>query len=60
MRDGMSFKQVGIRNLPSGEPVIELFGAMKERWDNHTVHVSISHTATVAMAVVVIESVLQS
>lgn len=60
MRDGMSFKQVGIRNLPSGEPVMELFGTMKERWGGHTIHVSISHTATVALAVVVIESVSQS
>lgn len=60
MRDGMSFKQVGIRNLPSGEPVMELFGTMKERWGSHTIHVSLSHTATVALAVVVIESVSQS
>lgn len=60
MRDGMSFKQVGIRNLPSGEPIIELFGIMKERWAAHTIHVSISHTASVALAVVVIESIPQS
>ena len=60
MRDGMSFKQVGIRNLASGEPIMELFGPMQERWGSHTIHVSLSHTATVALAVVVIESVLQS
>ena len=60
MRDGMSFRQVGIRNLPSGEPIVELFGTMQERWAGHTIHVSISHTATVALAVVVIESVPQS
>ncbi len=60
MRDGMSFRQVGIRNLPSGEPIMELFGTMQERWAGHTIHVSISHTATVALAVVVIESVPQS
>ncbi|MBM4179590.1 MAG: holo-[acyl-carrier-protein] synthase [Ignavibacteria bacterium] len=60
MRDGMSFKQVGIRNLASGEPIMELFGTMQERWGSHTIHVSLSHTATVALAVVVIESVLQS
>jgi holo-[acyl-carrier protein] synthase len=60
MRDGMSFKQVGIRNLPSGEPIMELFGPMLERWGSHTIHVSLSHTATVALAVVVLESVSQS
>ena len=55
MRDGMSFKNVGIRNEPSGKPVIELFGPMLERWGSHTIHVSLSHTALVGLAVVVIE-----
>lgn len=55
MRDGMSFKNVGIRNEPSGQPVIELFGSMLERWGGHTIHVSLSHTALVGLAVVVIE-----
>ncbi len=55
MRQGMSFKSVGIRNEPSGKPVIELFGEMQERWGGHTIHVSLSHTAAVGLAVVVIE-----
>ena len=55
MRDGMSFKNVGIRNEPSGQPVIELFGVMLERWGNHVIHVSLSHTATIGLAVIVIE-----
>lgn len=55
MRDGMSFKSVGIRNEPSGKPTIELFGEMQERWGGHTIHVSLSHTASVGLAVVVIE-----
>ena len=55
MRDGMAFKLVGIKNLPSGEPIIELFGAMKERWGYHTIHVTLSHTASIGLAVVVIE-----
>ena len=56
MRDGMSFKLVGIRNEPSGEPVLELFGAMHDRWSGHRIHVTLSHTATVGLAVVVIEA----
>lgn len=55
MRQGMSFKSVGIRNEPSGKPMIELFGEMQERWGGHTIHVSLSHTAAVGLAVVVIE-----
>jgi len=55
MRQEMSFKKVGIRNEPSGKPVIELFGEMHERWGGHTIHVTLSHTATIGLAVVVIE-----
>jgi holo-[acyl-carrier protein] synthase len=55
MREGMSFKNVGIRNEPSGKPEIELFGAMHERWGSHKIHVTLSHTATIGLAVVVIE-----
>jgi len=55
MREGMAFKLVGVKNLPSGEPVIELFGAMAERWSNHAIHVTLSHTASIGLAVVVIE-----
>ncbi|NQW30889.1 MAG: holo-ACP synthase [Ignavibacteria bacterium] len=57
MRDGMSFKVVGIKNQKSGLPEIELSGLMHERWHNHKIHVTLSHTATIAVAVVVIESV---
>jgi len=57
MRDGFAFKDVGIRNEPSGKPVIELFNAMKERWDGFKIHVTLSHTSTVAVAVVVLEEV---
>jgi len=56
MTGGMAFKLVGIRNLESGLPIIELFGAMHERWSNKTIHVTLSHTDNVGLAVVVIES----
>lgn len=55
MRDGFSFKETGIRNEPSGRPVMDLRATMEERWGRYTIHVSLSHTATVAVAVVVIE-----
>lgn len=55
MRNGMSFKQVGIKNMPSGEPVIELYAEMAERWGRHTIHVTLSHTGNIGLAVVVIE-----
>jgi holo-[acyl-carrier-protein] synthase len=55
MRDGMSFTSVGIRNLPSGEPTIVLSDAMAERFGHMRIHVTLSHTTTVAVAVVVLE-----
>ena len=55
MRDGMAFKLVGIKNAESGKPHIVLSGAMEERWGGRTIHVTLSHTATIGLAVVVIE-----
>lgn len=55
MRDGMAFQLVGIRNEPSGRPVIVLAGLMLERYGAHIIHVTLSHTASNAIAVVVIE-----
>lgn len=56
MRDGMAFKLVGIRNEKTGLPKIELSGLMRERWGNHIIHVTLSHTATIGLAVVIIET----
>ena len=55
MRDGMSFKLVGIQNKPTGEPFVVLNGLMLERWGSHTIHVTLSHTSTIGLAVIVIE-----
>lgn len=57
MRNGMAFQLVGIRNEESGKPVVELTGVMHERYGNHIIHVTLSHTATTAIAVVVIEAI---
>lgn len=56
MRQGMAFKLVGIKNEVTGLPHIELFGAMLEQWGSHIIHVTLSHTASVGLAVVVIEA----
>jgi len=55
MRDGMAFQLVGVRNDPSGQPHIVLAGLMLELHGSRTVHVTLSHTATLAIAVVVLE-----
>jgi holo-[acyl-carrier protein] synthase len=55
MRDGMSFTSVGIRNLPSGEPTLVLSDVMTEGFGHMRTHVTLSHTTTVAVAVVVLE-----
>lgn len=56
MRQGMAFKLVGIRNESTGLPHIELFGRMQDVWGEHIIHVTLSHTASVGLAVVVIET----
>ena len=53
---GFAFKDIGVVNEKGGKPVIVLSGAMLEKWGAYTIHVSISHTDTVAMAIVIIES----
>lgn len=56
IRDGFQFKDCGVKNLPSGQPIADLDGVLNERWSDHTIHVTLSHTTTYAVAVVVIES----
>jgi len=53
---GFAFKDIGIVNEKGGKPVIVLSGTMLEQWGAYTIHVSISHTDTLAMAIVIIES----
>ena len=53
---GFAFKDIGVVNEKGGKPMIVLSGAMLEKWGAYAIHVSISHTDTVAMAIVIIES----
>ncbi len=54
---GFQFKECGCKNLPSGQPIADLSGLMLERWGQYRIHVTLSHTSSAAMAVVVIEDI---
>lgn len=53
---GFKMKEVGIINKESGEPEIVLSGDLAEKYGKNKFHVSISHTETNAVAVVIMES----
>lgn len=53
---GFQFKECGVKNLPSGQPSADLSGGMSERYGQFVIHVTLSHTSTMALAVVVIET----
>jgi holo-[acyl-carrier protein] synthase len=52
---GFKFREVGVRNEPSGEPRADLSGDMLEKWGSHNIYISLSHTNSNAVAFVVIE-----
>lgn len=55
---GVGWHEVQVRRLPSGRPVLELSGnatAMVETFGADAWHVSITHDAGVAVAVVILE-----
>lgn len=55
---GVGWHEVQVRRAPSGRPVLELFGnavAAVERFGADRWHVSITHDAGVAVAVVILE-----
>ena len=57
---GVAWHDVEVRRMPSGRPVLELRGTATEavvRFGADTWHVSISHDAEVAVAMVVLEKV---
>ncbi len=56
---GLSWRDVEVRNDGQGKPTIHLYHAAFEKIRNmkaDSVHVSISHTRTVAVAVVILEN----
>ena len=57
-RDGMSWKDISVKNDELGKPVIELSGKTLGNFKNkkfHHVHLSISHTKDYAVSFVVID-----
>jgi holo-[acyl-carrier protein] synthase len=52
---GFRFKEIGIKNKENGKPVVELFGAMLEKWGNYNLYVTLSHTKENAVAFIIIE-----
>jgi holo-[acyl-carrier protein] synthase len=53
------WNQVGVSHERSGKPIIRLYGnaqALIERRSVHAIHLTITHTETMAAAVVVLES----
>ncbi len=54
--DGFKFAEVGVKNLPSGTPAIELSGSLFKRWGHCEISVSLSHTDNNATAFVIVEN----
>jgi len=55
MRQGVRFRDIEVINLPSGKPVLRLYGRAKEIAGDAFVDVSLTHTESFAIAVVVLE-----
>ena len=49
------FREIGVVNLPSGEPKIELTGGLLEKYGYLKSHLSLSHTDSNAVAYLVLE-----
>lgn len=52
---GFKFKEIGIKNEKSGQPVVKLSGGLKEKWGKYRCYVSLSHTEQNAIAYLIIE-----
>ena len=57
IRMGFRWREVGVTRLPGGPPRIVLNGAMKERYGDLRIHLTLSHSDTIAVATVVVERV---
>lgn len=53
---GFRWKDVEVRNDPSGKPSVLLHGRMKELLAENTVHITLSHSEAVIVACAVIEN----
>ncbi|GBD06839.1 Holo-[acyl-carrier-protein] synthase [bacterium HR21] len=55
MRHPCRWRDIGVVNGASGKPELQLFGELAQRYAGYSFHLSLSHTATHAVAVVVAE-----
>ncbi len=55
LTQGFKLKEVSVKNKLTGEPEIILSGNLLEKFGKYKTHVTISHTSTNAIAVIVIE-----
>jgi holo-[acyl-carrier protein] synthase len=58
-RGGVQWKEIQVENLKSGQPVVQVFGKIKEILQQKNVaqiHVSISHDTDYALGEVILES----
>ena len=57
LTQGFKLKEVSVKNKATGEPEIILSGSLFEKYGNYKTHVTISHTATNAVAVIIMEEI---
>ncbi len=55
MRAGVRFKDIEVINLPSGKPLLRLYGRAAEIAGDASIDVSLTHTEHLAVAIVVLE-----
>jgi holo-[acyl-carrier protein] synthase len=51
-----NWQEVEIRNESSGKPIFHFFGVLAERMSGSIVHLSLSHDAGIASAMVIVEA----
>lgn len=54
---GFKFKEIGIKNAPSGNPSVELSGGLSEKWGSYKIEITLSHTDNYAVAFLTMEKV---
>lgn len=55
IRMGFRWKEVSVAKERTGRPLLQLSGGMAERYGDCTLHLSLSHTDDMAVAMVVLE-----
>ena len=54
---GFKFNEIGVVNDSSGEPYLVLTGATADKWGHAKTHISLSHTSSLAIAVITLEEI---